>query len=295
MAGRRAKGTRQSRFNKRRKGMLSVIIPWTRRFGALLAVLSAAVWMAVWLHLSGTLGRAADWTQDRVLTAGAGLGFAIENIMVEGRQYTDAGVLLAIVNVEKGDPLFGFNPRQAQELMSQISWVARVQVERRWPDTIYIGLTERAPLALWQTDKRVKLLDAHGEVIVTDRLERFAGLLMVTGRNAPEHAPQLVGNLSAETLVRQRVETARRVGGRRWDLRLKNGIEVRLPEDDMGLALRRLAAAQRNDGLLDKDILSIDLRESDRISIRTKPGAVQDYTTGRRIDAAAADRTGSNI
>jgi len=291
MAVKRKKGTRQSSFNKRRKGMLSVVIPWTRRFGVALAVFAGILWVSSWLYLSGTLARAGDWTEDKVWEVTADMGFAIENIMVEGREYTDTSVLLAIVNVEKGDPLFSFDPGQAQKLMSQIGWVETAQVERRWPDTIYVGLKERAPLALWQTDKRVKLLDEHGEIIVTDRLERFADLVMVMGKDAPDHAQGLIGNLKAETLVHDRVETAKWVGDRRWDLRLKNGIEVKLPEEDMGLALRRLAKAQDDDGLLDKNIVSIDMREADRISVRTKPGTVQEYKVDLKIEAKA----GNNI
>ena len=239
MAAKRKKGTRQSTFNKRRKGFLSVVIPWMRRFGIALVVFTGIIWVSSWLYLSGTLARAGNWTEDKVWQVTADMGFAVENIMVEGREYTDGSVLLAIVNIEKGDPLFSFNPKEAQKLMSQIGWVETAQVERRWPDTIYIELKERTPLALWQTDKRVKLLDEHGEIIVTNRLERFADLVMVMGKDAPDHAGELIGNLKAESLVHERVETARWVGDRRWDLRLKNGIEIKLPEDDMGLALRR--------------------------------------------------------
>ncbi len=291
MAAKRKKGTRQSTFNKRRKGVLSVVIPWMRRFGIALAVFVGIIWVSSWLYLSGALARAGDWTEDKVLVATGDMGFSIENIMVEGRQYTDASVLLAIVNVEKGDPLFSFDPKEAQSLMSQIGWVEAAQVERRWPDTIYIELKERTPLALWQVGKRVKLLDDRGEVIVSDGLERFADLIMVTGENAPAHVYELVGNLRAETPVHERVETAQWVGDRRWNLRLKNGIEVKLPEEDMGLAVRRLATAQNEDGLLDKNIVSIDMREGDRISVRTKPGKVQDYKAGLKIQAKA----GNNI
>lgn len=50
-----------------------------------------------------------------------------------------------------------------------------------------------------------------------------------------------------------------------------------MPESDLGLNLRRLAQVQEENGLLDQDITAVDMRESDRISIRTKPGQVQEY------------------
>lgn len=289
------RGTRQSTINKRRKGVLAVVLPWLRRFGMVAAVCTGILWAGSWLYLSGAAGRAGDWTRDKILTASADMGFAVDDILVEGREYTDPHVLLAIVNIQKGDPLFAFNPRQAQELISQISWVDDVQIERRWPGTIYIGLAERQPLALWQSDKRLKLLDQKGKVIVTSDLQRFAGLVLVMGKNAPAAAPELIGNLKAEEHIYSRVETAKWIGARRWDMKLKNGIEIKLPEQDAGLALRRLAEAHENDGLLDKDIVSIDMREPGRITVRTKPGTVQDYKTGLKIDAVTKTKAGNNI
>jgi cell division protein FtsQ len=71
------------------------------------------------------------------------------------------------------------------------------------------------------------------------------------------------------------VETATLVSGRRWDLTLKSGADVKLPEDEMGLALRKLAVSQEEEALLDKDVLVIDVRDEGRITVRTKPGAAQ--------------------
>lgn len=295
MASKNKKGTRRSAINKRRKGLLAVVLPWLRRFGLVAAVFIGLIWIGSWLYLSGAVGRAGDWSRDKILTASADMGFAIENILVDGRRYADAHVLLAIVNVEKGDPLFSFDPRVAQELISQVGWVESVQVERRLPSTIYIGLKERRPLALWQSEKRLKLLDDKGKVIVTSNLQRFADLILVIGKDSPVATPELIGNLQAEPDIYKRVEMAKYISQRRWDLQLKNGIEVKLPEEDMGLALARLARAQEKDGLLDKDIRSIDMREIDRISVRTKPGKVQEYKTDLKIEAATKGKAGNNI
>ena len=289
MARKVKRGTRQSSFNKRRKGVLAVVIPWVRRFGIGLAVTVGLIWVGAWLHLSGSLARAGDWADERFEIATADMGFKVENILVEGRQYSDTGVLLAIVNVQKGDPLFAFDPQSAKDSITRIGWVEDVQVERRWPDTIYIGLKERQPLALWQSDKRLKLLDNKGEVIATDNLQRFSDLILVSGKGSSETAAQLVGNLKAEPIIFERVETAQRISERRWNLRLKNALEIKLPEEDIGLALRRLSTAQEEDGLLDKNIVSIDMREIDRISVRTKPGAVQEYSSGLKIEAKAGN------
>jgi cell division protein FtsQ len=60
-------------------------------------------------------------------------------------------------------------------------------------------------------------------------------------------------------------------------LYLKNGVSVKLPEDDLGQAVRRLANAQGEAGLMDRKIQSIDLRDPLRIVVQTAPGAAEEY------------------
>jgi cell division protein FtsQ len=70
------------------------------------------------------------------------------------------------------------------------------------------------------------------------------------------------------------------VGERRWNLRLKNGIDVRLPESDVAPALERLVALDNEKNLITRDIVAIDLRLPDRVTVRLSEAAAQ-----ARIDA----------
>ncbi len=274
------KGTTKSTFLSRRKGFLARWMPLVRRVGLVGGVLVFALWIGAWLVMSGTVGRAAEWSTHTALDLSADAGFAVKDVLVEGRVNTDPDVLKALINIQKGDPLFSFDPAEARELIERISWVREARVQRLLPGTVYIGLTERRPLALWQKKKRLILIDEGGEIITDSGLENFRDLIIVTGDNAPEHTPHLLAMLSAEPDLLERVEAAARVSDRRWDLKLKSGIRVRLPEDDIGFALRRLAMTQEEERILDKDIVNVDLREPDRIVVRTRPGAVQTYKAG---------------
>jgi len=63
------------------------------------------------------------------------------------------------------------------------------------------------------------------------------------------------------------------VADRRWNLRLKNGIDVRLPESNVEQALDRLVALDHEKKILSRDILAIDLRLSDRVTVRLSDAA----------------------
>lgn len=283
MAG-RSRGTRKKQMNRRRKGLLSVAIPWVRRFGIVLALFVGVLWAGAWFFLSEADSRLARWGQQSVINLSAGMGFTVQDVFIEGREYSDPAILKALLNIEKGDPLFSVSPKEAKALVERISWVRRAHVERRLPGTLYIRIEERKPLALWQKDKRLYLLDHEGEVITTENMERFKDLVIVIGPDAPQHAPAFLRDIAAEPLVYGRAVSATRIGGRRWDVRLKGGTVIKLPESDVGLALRRLAKAQEEDQVLDKDLESIDLRVPDRMIIRIRPGQVQDYRAGFKAE-----------
>jgi len=238
------------------------------------------LWLGTWLFLSGTAQRGADWSGEKVYEMAGHAGFSVENILVEGRVYTDSGVLKALVNVERGDPILAFDPKDAKDLIERIAWVKEAHVERRLPNTIYIGLQEREPMALWQHKGKIRVIDSEGVTLSDKKIEPFRDLIILVGEDAPDNAPDFLALLAAEPVIRNKVEAATWVGERRWDLKLKNGLTVKLPENDMGFALRRLVQAQQEDNLLDKDLSVIDMRDSSRITVRTRPGAVQEYEAG---------------
>ena len=206
---------------------------------------------------------------DRALVASAKLGLSVKDIFVEGRAETAAADILAAIGIRHGAPIFAFDPRRAKGELERLAWVDRADVERRLPDTIYIRVIERMPLALWQNQGRMALIDREGVEIRGVDVRRFARLPQVVGPDAPIHAAQLVALLATEPDIAKRVTAAIRVGGRRWNLKLDNGIDVRLPETNAGAAWVRLAELVRKDGLLERDVTVVDLRLPDRLILRT--------------------------
>jgi cell division protein FtsQ len=73
----------------------------------------------------------------------------------------------------------------------------------------------------------------------------------------------------------ERVAAAVWVGARRWDLRLDNGVAIRLPETGVESALARLAAAQAKSPFLDRDVVAVDLRQTDRLVVQLGPAAAE--------------------
>lgn len=227
--------------------------------------------------MSGASTATGQWARDKVLMTTASLGFQIENVMVEGRVHTDRDLLLSLVNVHKGDALFGVDLEKAKEQIETISWVKTLSIKRQFPDTLHLQLEERVPMALWQQDRKVSVIDQEGFVLTNKNLARFKDFIIFTGKNAPQYAGNFLELLAAEPSLFNKVEAAQYISGRRWNLKLGNGLLVQLPEDQVAVALSQLAEHQEKDALLDKDIKSVDVRMFPSIIVQTHPGAAYSY------------------
>lgn len=253
---------------------------FARRFGLVAGGAVFGLSLGSWLLLSGNAEAGVNWSRQKAYEIAGNAGFTVKDILVEGRLYSDPDVLRALISVERGDPIFAFDPKDAKDLIERVAWVKEAHVERRLPNTIYIGLMEREPMALWQHKGKIRVIDSEGVTLSDRKIEPFRDLIILVGENAPEQAPALLELLGAEPVLRDRIEAATWVSDRRWDLKLKNGITVKLPEKDTGFAFRRLVQAQQEDMLLEKDLSAIDMREPDRIIVRTRPGGVEEYKAG---------------
>jgi len=268
---------RQAERTRRRRAMPRWAITLSRTVSVALVVGVACgsvfyAWRAGWLEAAGqAVGHVA-------LEATAGLGFRVNEVLVEGRQGAERATLLSTVGVKRGDPILAFNVADAQRALEQLPWVSSATVERRLPDTIYIRLVERRPMALWQHNQKFYLIDREGTILADKGFDVFKQLPILVGSDAPANAPQLLRELASEPELAERVEAAVRVGGRRWDIKLRNGVMIKLPENDSEVAIHRIAKLATTQALLDRDIVAVDLRLPDRLVVQTAEPSEQPAT-----------------
>ena len=188
-------------------------------------------------------------------------------MQVEGRGRASREAVLNAVAVARGTPILAVDPIETKQRLEAVPWIRSASVERRLPDTLYIRLVERQPLAFWQRQGKLVLIDRDGVVIPTERLDSFGNLIVLVGPDAPANGAALIDMLATEPHLAAHVAAAVRVGGRRWNLRLDNNVDIALPEDDPTAGWRRLAQLERSDGILEREIQAVDLRLPDRLVV----------------------------
>jgi cell division protein FtsQ len=222
-------------------------------------------------HRAGIDGRLADSLSSRLLALSADAGLAITDIEVEGRHRASPDSVLAALGAQRGTPILAVSPAEAKARLEAMPWVRSASVERLLPDTLHVRIVERRPLAVWQRNGKFNLIDQEGKVLPTDRLGEFFGLLVLVGEDAPKEGAALLDMLASEPELASRVAAAVRVGGRRWNLHMDNGIDVELPENDPAAAWHDLARLERTDEILQRDLRRVDLRLPDRLVVQTPP------------------------
>jgi cell division protein FtsQ len=225
-----------------------------------------------WLARSGAIAAAGQSAESAFFAATAVIGLKVREVEVEGRDHVSRHAILAALAVGRGTPILAVDPVEAKERLETIAWVRAASVERRLPDGLYIRLVERQPLAFWQRDGKLVLIDRDGVVVPTDQLDSFGNLPVLVGSDAPQASGALIDMLATEPVLAPRVAAAVRVGGRRWDLHFDNGVSVALPEEDAAAAWHKLAALERSEGILERAVELIDMRLPDRLTVRLAPG-----------------------
>lgn len=207
----------------------------------------------------------------RALSALARHGFAIQHLSLEGCVRVNPQHIKDILGVQPGDNIFQCNLQRAFKEIKQLPWVDAVLIERRLPNALSVKVVEKQPLAFWQNDRRFYLIDRRGQVILPVKTTQgYPDFIVATGVKAPEEVPKLLENIKAYPHIRRQVVGAALVSERRWDLFLRSGIRVKLPEVMQEERLRLLETLLQQGRLSHKQVVGIDLRGGDRILLQMR-------------------------
>lgn len=242
------------------------------RGAAALAALGVVVAVPAYLARAGHVANAMSWAERNGMIVSAGLGLAVGEVLVQGRGESAGKDVLAALDVRRGSPILAFDPHAAKARLEELPWVRKATVERRLPDTVFVSLEERVPMALWQKDGKLTLVDRDGVAIANADPARYAQLPQIIGEAAPANAPAILAITAAEPDLRARIAALSYVGQRRWTVIFDNGAELQLPEQDAGRAWAKFAVMQRSQDVLARDVANIDLRLPDRTVVRLSPG-----------------------
>jgi cell division protein FtsQ len=223
----------------------------------------------------GHVPQIMGWATDLRDAGANALGFRIAAIALAGQKQVSREEILATAGVTGRTSLLFLDADTARRRLKSNPWIADATVLKLYPDRLQVEVTERQPFALWQKDGRVAVVADDGTVLEPYVARRFTSLPLVVGIGAEVRAKEFLSLVGRYPEIRDAVRSSVLVAERRWNLRLKNGIDIRLPETEIERALDTLVTLDREKKLLSRDITSIDMRLPDRITVRLSDAAAQ--------------------
>ena len=245
--------------------------------------LEVALTLAVLLGAAG-LGFARSGQLDAFVAANGNLsdvaarafGFGVDVVTVSGATHMSEKRILSIAGISLKNSLPFFNVDAARVRLEADPLVKQASVRKLYPNQIVIDIVERTPYGVWQKDGQVQAIAADGAPIDEVHDGRYVNLPFVVGDGANERLREFTALLGAMQELRPRVEAGVLVGRRSWNLKLKDGVEIKLPEEDPQAAIATLLGLQRQSRILERDVLGLDFRTPGRVFVRlTREGADQ--------------------
>jgi cell division protein FtsQ len=215
------------------------------------------------------------------------VGFRSAEVSIEGASRLSRADILRIAGITESSTLFLIDADATRTRLLRNAWIAEATVAKLYPDRIEIAVVEKKPFAVWQSRGNFFVIAKDGAVIdqLTRERVRDSGMPIVVGEGAERRAQDFIAVLDRFPVVRGETVAAVLIAERRWNLRLKNGTDVRLPEEDADVALMRLVALDRDKHILSRDVSMIDMRLPDRVVVRLSDEAAQARDAAMKVRA----------
>ena len=201
------------------------------------------------------------------------LGLGVKVITISGIGRLNERDVLSLAGVSPKSSIPFLDVDAARARLEKTPLVASAGVRKLYPGRVVIDIVERAPAALWQRDGEVSIVSADGAALDELKEAQLNDLPFVVGKGANKRLKDYLALLDAAQELRGKIEAGVFVSERRWNLRMKTGVDVKLPENDPASAMPALLKLEREGRILEKDILTLDLREAGRAFVRLSADA----------------------
>ena len=202
------------------------------------------------------------------------VGFGLSAVVITSDNGMANDVILRASGVTTHSSLLFLAPADVRARLKSVPLVKEASVRKLYPDRLVIDIEERQPFALWQKDGEIAVISADGTPIDRMRDDRFASLPFVVGDGANLRAAEYAALLEAAGELRGKIRAGILISGRRWNLKMANGVDVKLPETGALKSLASLAQLEREAHVLEKDVVSLDLRMPGRMIARLTTDAL---------------------
>jgi cell division protein FtsQ len=209
--------------------------------------------------------------------------FSARHVTVSGAFHTPLSTIVTTAGLVTDPPLIDVDPGQASARLEKLPWVNTASVERRWPDSVIVKVSERVAVsALARPSGGVAVLDASGRVLA-DETAVPAGVIPLVLSVDPPPPGSALGAAASGALtvvrdlpapVRTRVQSVTEGSGGQMMLDLNGGIRADLGSaSQLGAKFEALESVLAGATLSGREVIDLSVPEEPTVSPGVANGA----------------------
>ena len=155
--------------------------------------------------------------------------------------------------------------KNIEEPLKGIDFLEKIEVKKKYPNTIIIKVFETQALAILFKDKVKFILDSSSNLISFNKEIKYGEIPQIFGENAEKNFVHFYKKLEKNNFPIKEIKNYYYFQIGRWDLKLKNSKIIKLPESSADEAIRKSIKLLNRDDFKNYNI--IDLRVSGKVIV----------------------------
>ena len=157
--------------------------------------------------------------------------YSLKKIKINELKYIEPSEIEKFFTEYQDKSIFLIPIKEISKQLHQNKWVEAVSIKSDYNNTISIVISESQPLGIFYNGENYFLFDNNLEVIdlVNLKTDLYSDLIKFIGNNSLSKANLLLKSIPL--FFKNEIEEAIFINNRRWDVKLKNGIKLKLREN----------------------------------------------------------------
>ena len=189
----------------------------------------------------------------------------IKIIAIEDNLLIEKDKLYKKLNKIYGKNILLIKREDIEESLKNIDFLEKIEVKKKYPDTITIKIFETRPVGIIFKDKKKYLLDSSSNLIKEDNEENFSELPAIIGNDAEINFVNFFSKLKNNNFPTKNIKNYYYFKIGRWDVHLLNGQIIKFPTNKTTKVIKQSIDLLKREDFKNYDV--IDLRIHGKIVV----------------------------
>ena len=173
--------------------------------------------------------------------------FVVSEIDINGHDQLSGGEIRDSLGLSLPIAVKNIDVANIKNKLKQNLLIKEADIKIIIPNRLILSITERKPNAIWLNEKNFHLIDKEGFILKSniDLIKEGSGYIIAAGYDANKKFQGLIDELQYHNIF-EKLFAAQLISDRRWNILLKDGLIIKLPENGVKESLIALDVLLKN-------------------------------------------------